>query len=271
MKLKRGILKSYPVASYFILVFLISWGTILMFLGGDGLPISQDQVQSAGMALLLGTTGAMLILTSALEGKAGFKRLVKDLSKWKANIGYYLFALLTAPATAIITLLVLSIFDSKFMPKIISSSDKIQLVGMGIAAGLVIAFFEEVGWTGFAVPRMLDNHGVLFSGIVTGSLWGLWHFPPFWQEDSFSGILPLLLLLARLFSWIVAYRVLMVWLYQRTQSLLLVLLMHMSLVVCMIAIEPPLEGSRLITYILSWSIVLWLVVAIGGMVIKKRE
>lgn len=115
---------------------------------------------------------------------------------------------------------------------------------------------------------MLDKYGVLFSGLLLGSLWGLWHFPAFWQEDTFSGTLPLLLLLARLFSWIIAYRVLMVWLYKRTQSLLLVILMHMSLVVCMIAIEPPLQGMSLLTYILTWAAVLWTV--IGGVIFRER-
>lgn len=221
-----------------------------------------------GIALLLGPTVAMLILTAAIDGKAGFRRFWKSLTNWKVNGKYYAVALLTAPATAMITLLVLSIFDPQFIPKIINTDLKIQLIGTGIAVGLFIAFFEEVGWTGFALPRMLDKYGVLFSGLLLGSLWGLWHFPAFWQEDTFSGTLPLLLLFARLFSWIVAYRVLMVWLYKRTQSLLLVILMHMSLVVCMIAIEPPLQGMSLLTYILTWAAVLWVVV--GGVIFRER-
>ena len=62
----------------------------------------------------------------------------------------------------------------------------------------------------------------------------------------------------------------MVWLYERTESLLAVILMHMSLVVCMIAIEPPLTGSALLIYILFWTTILWAVVLIGGWLSKRR-
>ena len=264
-------LSRHPIAAYFILVFVISWGAILLLLGPEGLPVAEDQVQFVGMALLLGTTGAMLILTAAVDGKPGFRRLGKRLIHWKVSGRYYAVAFLMAPATAMATLLALSVIDSQFTPKIIGTEGRIQLIVMGMAAGLFIAFFEEIGWTGFAVPRMLQRHGVLFSGVLTGALWGLWHFPPFWQADSLSAPLPFVLLMARLFSWIVAYRVLMVWLYGKTESLLLVILMHMSLVVCMIAIEPALDGTALLTYILSWTGVLWAIVGIGGAIIRVKQ
>ena len=129
MNQKLNILRFCPVAAYFILVFVISWGSVFLFLGTDGLPVALDQVQMVGMALLLGTTGAMLILTAAIDGEAGFNRFWKRLTNWKVNGSYYAVALLTAPATAMITLLVLSFFDTQFMPKIIIADDKIQLMG----------------------------------------------------------------------------------------------------------------------------------------------
>ncbi len=96
-----------------------------------------------GIALLLGPTVAMLILTAAIDGKAGFRRFWKSLINWKVNGKYYAVALLTAPATAMITLLVLSIFDPQFIPKIINTDLKIQLIGTGIAVGLFIAFLRR--------------------------------------------------------------------------------------------------------------------------------
>lgn len=259
----HSLLHRHPLTAYFILVFIISWGAILLFFGLEGLPAEPDQAQMLGMALLLGPTVAMLIMTALVDGKAGFGRIWGRLKKWNFGGGNYALALLTAPGTALLTLLTLTLVDPQYTPKIIGTDGKLSLLLMGIGAGLFIAVFEELGWTGFAVPRLLGSYSSLKSGIITGLLWGLWHFPPFWQVDSFTGGLPLLLLAARLFSWIVAYRVLMVRLYRRTKSLPAVILMHMSLVVCMIAIEPPLEGEALLTYILSWTGVLWAVVALG--------
>ena len=45
---------------------------------------------------------------------------------------------------------------------------------LGFAA-LLAGFFEEVGWTGFAVPRLRPNHRWLWVGLSVGALWGLWH------------------------------------------------------------------------------------------------
>ncbi len=255
----------HQLAAYFVLTFVISWGAILAIFGPGGLPAEEEQAQALGMALLLGPSGASLILTALIRGRPGFRDLWLHLKKWRIGGRYYALALLAAPISALLTLLVLSSVDSQFTPRIFTADDGGTLLLTGLGAGLFIAFFEELGWTGFAVPRLLERHGVLFSGALTGLLWGLWHFPPFWQADSFSLGLPLLLLLARLFSWIVAFRVLMVWLYRRTDSLFAVILMHTNLVVCMIALEPSLEGGALLTYILSWSAVLWAVVAVGGL------
>ncbi len=115
--------------------------------------------------------------------------------------------------------LVLSFFSSEFTPSIFISDDKTALLLMGIVVGLMVGFFEELGWTGFAIPRMRLRYGVLATGLIVGLVWGLWHFILFWEEDSFSGILPLAPLLARLFSWLPAYRVLIVWVYDHTESL----------------------------------------------------
>jgi hypothetical protein len=57
----------------------------------------------------------------------------------------------------------------------------------------------------------------------------------------------------------------MVWFYSKMMKrslalLLMMILMHTSLVFCMIAIEPPLHDSELLTYILTWAVVLWLTV-----------
>ena len=65
----------------------------------------------------------------------------------------------------------------------------------------------------------------------------------FWEPGSFSGAFPLALLLVKLFSWLPAYRVLMVWVYDRTGSLLVAMLMHGSLTATQLILM-PLPASR---------------------------
>jgi membrane protease YdiL (CAAX protease family) len=158
-------------------------------------------------------------------------------------------------------LLALSLFSPEFLPGIFTSDDKATLLLTGIIAGLAVGLLEELGWTGFAIPRMRLRYSVLATGLIVGLLWGAWHFTLFWESDSFSGAFPFALLLARLFFWLPAYRVLMVWVYDHTESLLIAILMHASLVATVMIIEPPLTGDELLIYILGRGAVLWVIVA----------
>lgn len=131
--------------------------------------------------------------------------------------------------------------------------------------GLIVGIFEELGWTGFAIPRMRQRSGVLETGLLVGLLWGAWHFIMFWEPDSFSGALPLTVLLVKLFSWLPAYRVLMVWVYDRTGSLLVAMLMHGSLTATQLILMPvSASGMTLLTSILAWAAALWIVVAVAS-------
>ena len=68
-------------------------------------------------------------------------------------------------------------------------------------------------------------------------------------------------MLVKLFSWLPAYRVLMVWVYDRTESLLLAMLMHGSLTATQLILMPvPTPGMSVLTSILAWAAALWIVV-----------
>lgn len=275
----NNLLTNNQIKSYFLLTFIISWGAILCIVGPDGLPATSEEAKQAiGLGLLLGPSFAAFTLTAVLKGKEGLRELlllpmnVNPCQNQNRGCSYYDYALaiLIAPLSSMITLLILSTFVSEaYTPKLLTSTDETSLVITGISIGTIIGTLEEVGWSGYAVPRLLQSsYTVLKTGVITGALWGIWHFPPFWEVDtfSFSSWIPLLLLFGRLFTWIIPFRVIMVWFYSKMMkrslalALLLMILMHTSLVFCMIAIEPPLHDSELLTYILSWTVVLWLTV-----------
>lgn len=253
----RDFIKTHPLSIYFTLAFAISWGAIVISVGPDGIPVTADQIVVLGMAMLLGPSVAGILLTGLASGWVGLRKLVSRLLRWQVGTRWYVVALLTAPLSTAALLL----FSPEFLPGIFTSDDKATLLLMGIVGGLTVGFFEELGWTGFAIPRMRLRYGVLATGLIVGLLWGAWHFLLFWESDSFSGAFPLALLLARLFSWLPAYRVLMVWVYDRTESLLVAILMHVSLVATLTIIDPSLTGGGLLTFILVRAAVLWVIVA----------
>jgi len=264
----KAFIKSHPVLTYFALTFAISWGAILVVVGPGGLPVTTEQLTMLGLATLLGPSVAGILLTGLASGRVGLRELLSRLLRWRVGARWYAVALLTAPLSTAAVLLALSLLSPEFLPVIFTSDDKATLLLTGIAAGLVVGFFEELGWTGFAIPRLRLRYSVLTTGLIVGVLWGAWHYLLFWESDSFSGALPLALLLARLFSWLPAYRVLMVWVYDRTGSLLVAMLMHVSLVASTVIVEPPLTGGALLTYILVRAAVLW--VAIAAVAVANR-
>jgi uncharacterized protein len=86
-----------------------------------------------------------------------------------------------------------------------------------------------------------------------------------WMSSAYSGALPLALLLpVQMFAWLPPYRVLMVWVYDRTgESLLLAMLMHASLSASMLILQPlAIAGVPLLTYILVFGAAMWVVVGV---------
>ncbi len=263
------------VLAYFILTLLFTWGGMWLAASPGGFPLTDAQLETSGalvyVAMLVGPAGAGLLLTGLLDGRAGFGRLFSRLLKWKVSLRWYAAAVLTAPVVVTLILAGLSRLSPEFQPTIFASDEKLTLVISSIAMGLAVGFFEELGWTGFAIPRLKLRHNALNTGLIVGLVWGAWHFPPFWKADTFSAALPLILLLGQLFSWLPPYRILMVWVYDRTESLLLSILMHASLMGSLNALVPTaLTGTSLITWIFSWAVALWAIVIAGHAIQGKR-
>jgi membrane protease YdiL (CAAX protease family) len=218
--------------------------------------------------MLAGPGVAGLLLTGLVHGKAGFRELRSRLRRWRVGARWYAAALLTAPLVATAVLLALSLADQIFLPGIITSDDKASILLFGLAVGLGAGIFEELGWTGFAIPALRLRYGVLTTGLILGSLWGAWHFlVNVWASSSSAGSLPLTSYLSGILAGLLigalpAFRVLMVWVYDRTGSLSLAMAMHLSITSSLIILRPPAaSGVSFLTYDLVLAAALWVVVA----------
>jgi membrane protease YdiL (CAAX protease family) len=260
-----------PVLTYFALAFGISWAGGLFVLGPSQIPTTIEHLMTIGplmyVAMLAGPSVAGLLMSSLVSGRAGLRELLARLTTWRVGGRWYAVALLAPPLMVMAVSLALSFFSTDFLPAIFINDEK-PVVLSGVAAGLLVGIFEELGWTGFAIPRIRRRYGIFSTGLLVGVLWGAWHFPMFWEPDSFSGALPFGVLLVRLFSWLPAFRILMVWVYDQTGSLLVAMLMHASLTATqLIFMPPPSSGMTLMIPILALAAALWSVVAliaVGG-------
>jgi membrane protease YdiL (CAAX protease family) len=166
-------------------------------------------------------------------------------------------------------LLPLSHLSSAFVPGIATAHDRGTLLLMALGAVGVGGLLEELGWTGFVVPRLLERRSVLVTGLIVGVLWQAWHFlVNLWFSSVASGpIAPWSFILPYFvvgIAQLTAFRVLMIWVYSRSKSLLLAVLMHGSLIAstAVPVLTPPAVGVDFLAWFLGVAVVLWVAVGI---------
>ena len=266
-------IRSHPVAAYFALAFAISWGGLLLIGGTSGISgtwQSDPRLPLMVVAMLAGPSVAGLIVTGLVSGRAGLGALFSRVARWRVGVRWYAFALLAAPVVFGAVHFALSLTSPVFIPGILTTSDRSSLLISSIAGALAVGFFEEIGWTGFAVPAVLRRYGVLTTGLIVGVPWGAWHLltNDIWIGRSYSGGLPVAFFvtmngLGLIVGQLPAYRVLMVWVYDRTGSLLVAMLMHASLSASTFALGPAsATGANLLIYGFVLAAAWWAVVGI---------
>ncbi|HZT08371.1 MAG TPA: CPBP family glutamic-type intramembrane protease [Chloroflexota bacterium] len=272
-------LQRHPVLSFYILVFTISWGGILLVIGGPGaIPGTPERVERlffpALLALFCGPSLASILMTALVDGRAGLRELLGRLLQWRVNVRSYVIALLPAPALVLAVFLALSRFSPVFTPLLLTADNRASLLLFGIAWGLIGGgLLEELGETGFAVTRLRRQHSALRTALIVGLLWGAWHFLiAIWAGGSLAGGQWTSYLLGLLFFYegvLPAYRVLMVWLYDRAGSLLIAMLMHASLSASTLIVQPSLTGVPYVMGNVALAAALWVVV--GTVAVAHRR
>lgn len=276
----QAFIKRHAVLTYYALTFAISWGVVLLFVvGPGGIPATSGQFARlfpfAVASLYAGPAVAGLLLTGLVSGRAGFRELLSRLLKWRVGAGFYAVALLTAPLVFAAVFFALSLISPVFLPSIVTTSDKVYLLLLGSVGGVIVAFFEELGWTGFATPRLRQRYGILTTGLITGVLWGAFYILVYdlWGSASSFGALPVALFLtvygiSFLVGQMPAFRVLMVWVYDRTGSLLVAILMHASMLACVImcTTAAAATGGAFLISTFALAAGLWVVVAVVAVV-----
>lgn len=164
MDTNTSFIQRYSLPIYLILAPLISLAMALF------LPL--PTVVIALLLLLVPSTLAIL-LTALAEGRKGLAGLLKKLFQWRTGLKWYVIALLL-PVGYILAAAVLA-FLLGWTPSI---QFRIPERSMLIANSLLIpliAILEELGWRGYALPRLLKYRPPLSSALIIGVAWGLLH------------------------------------------------------------------------------------------------
>ena len=272
----------HPASTYFALTFAISWAGVLpTFLASGGIQATAESSQRwfiyALAAMLAGPTIAGILMTAALHGMSGLRALLTRVTMWRVGVWWYAVAILTAPMLMLATLFALSLISPAFIPGIFTTSDRTTLLLASLGVGLSAGIFEEIGWTGFAIPTLRRRSTLLATGLIVGALWGAWHLLTnvLWAANVSAGDLPLAIYLpasivAVLIGYLPAFRVLMVWVYERTGSVFIAMLMHVSLTTSVIALTPTLAGVPLLLCSYAIAATMWIVVAAIAILNRRR-
>jgi len=207
------------------------------------------------------------VMTGVTGGRSGVRDYRRRLVRFGVGVRDYAVAVLTGPACYVATSLVLASVDRRFLPAIVTTDDPAGLLGMGIPVALLAGIFEELGWTGFAVPALMQRYTATRTGLIVGVLWGLWHFMPklfgaavgdagvYWPLDMACAVVGL-----------TGFRILMVWVYARTASLPIAILMHAGITGSMTILQPTVTGMQFVEMVVVLAVAPWIVVAASALV-----
>jgi uncharacterized protein len=248
-----------PLVAYFVLAFGITWLAIIAFLSGRSFRF--DTISTNDGLLLfgfmcLGPSTAGLVMTAAVGGRAGLRDLWSRIRSWHASPAMWAVALLTSPVITITVLL--------FLAATVSSAFTPETRAIGLFIGIIAGLFEEIGWTGFATPRLLGRFSPLVAGLVLGLLWASWHgLADFTGNIAAKG--PEGWIVWFVTYWLIpltGYRVLMTWVYAHTNSVLVAMAMHASWTGWQFFLSPgaTTQGQDVIWHLLLsagiWAVVL---------------
>jgi membrane protease YdiL (CAAX protease family) len=265
----RAFVQRHPVLVFYVLVFALFGGLLILagpaFMGTDAEQTSPAEMGPAFFLTVLVAnltlpTAAILVIALAFGG-AGLRDLRSRLLRWRVSGRWYMVALLTAPVVMTMTVSALSVASKDFLPAIITADDRASLLVGAVLAGLVAAFFEEIVWTGLATHELSKRHGVLLTGLLVGLPWCLLHSQIYLGTAS-GGVPRALYVPVMALSVLLPYRVLMVWVYDHTRSLLIAMLMHLAITVSAFVLAPAAAvGLPDLFFNLVFGVTLWVLVA----------
>lgn len=249
-----------PLLSFFALAYAVSWACWAV--GGvitrRTAPDDYTLVALARALFLLGTVSPSLValaLTERVEGHDATRGLLDRIFRGAVGVRWYLFALGYMPAIKLSVAVIHRVATGAWP---VFGDEAWYIMAAVIMVSMWVQAGEEVGWRGYALPRLTARIGLGPASVVLGAIWATWHLPLFFvsASDTMGQSFPLYLL------QVTAVSVAMAWLYWRTGgSLLLVMLLHAAINNTKDIVPSIVPGSTN-ALALSTSLVAWLTVAL---------
>ncbi|CKE52937.1 CPBP family intramembrane glutamic endopeptidase [Bacillus paranthracis] len=278
----RGYLESYPLTSFFVMAYLFSWIVLIPFILSQWgiLPKIKTFDIFFFANAFAGPMLAAYIMFRTLEGKDSWKKIRKSIISTKIGWKWYLFTLIVIPAVMFLGMVILTGgipafrgINSEFFITYFFSFIAIFFLGG--------PFPEEIGWRGFALPRLQSKFGPLKATLLLSVLWAFWHLPHFLTAAQRGGPgsdlsilyihLPIFILLC------LPIAIILTWAYNcHRGNLFIVMLIHASVNTFSLAqthsINPVLKNTDLFVVIgLGFIALLILIFTRGNLGYKQNS
>lgn len=211
--------------TFFALTYLLSW----LWFAAAAYILRCAGSTPAGSGSLLFLPGVFMpalvaiALTARSEGRTGVARLLGEILQWRVKIWHYVFAvgymIAIKLASAVVYRLTLGAWP-------VFTALPWYFIAVAIFVSTPVQAGEEIGWRGYALPRLAERFGLPLASLILGLIWAAWHLPFFYipASDNAGQSFPIYCVA------VTAISIAMAWLYWRTnQSLLLTMLMHASI------------------------------------------
>jgi len=164
------LIRRHPLAAFAVVVGLAS-AIALAIVGPPQLGPAPAPATGLTLAvfpmMVIAVALAGLGLTAVVSGRPGLADLARAQRRWR--LGRWWLVPLLPPVAVVGVLTVLSITVSRaFAPGFFL---------VGLIFGVVAGFLEEIGWSGFAYPRLRTRWTPLVAATLLGVGWGIWHLP----------------------------------------------------------------------------------------------
>jgi len=184
---------------------------------------------------------ALLVVVFVLQEKGGVRRLVWGWTKWRVGFRWYAIAL--SPIWIMLAVVGGFILLWYPLPSPTLPLDLVVIVGGGLLAIITGATGEELGWRGFALPRLQTQYSAFTSSVILGLLWGVWHLTQY-LTGLITGDPATWVSFTRFLIYTIALSILMTWVYNHTdKSLFIATLFHRAsnfALLPFVTLSPPL-------------------------------
>ena len=234
----QSLVRRHPLISFFVLTYAVTWTL------WAPLVVFRDQIPGPLVLVLLVLGSNVpsvlgILFVALLRGRSGVRILLGRLLRARIGLRWYLAAVaLAVPALCAVWVSTLLGGPSPVVVTTISAVVVSFLFSIfpGSAVG------EELGWRGFALPRLQVRHSALASSLIVGAAWGIYHFPLFLLG---SPTRPLALFLPFAIGCVIM-SIFYTWMYNGTGgSLLIVVLLHATTNLPLTVVYAPL-GERVV-------------------------